>query len=386
MYEQIVASFELANELLGRADPLARFVVATGVGLLAWGFTYSAVQVGLRIGEGVVRRTRTALDDELLGRIRRPALLLGPVVGAHAFAASLGVTFLQGASSLVETMLVTYAAVATFEILVIETWLEKRQGLSVPVPVRQLVIGLIYGAVLLGIGSDVLGFDLTPLLATGSVTSLVLGLALQQPLSNLFAGIVLHVERHPSVGDWLLVDGREGEVTEIGWRSTRLRTFSGDVLVVPNLSLLNAQVLNFTHPTPECGRPVPVPVPLDVPPHVFDRWAREVLETIDGVVGAWEPRTKTWLVGIEDHCQRYVVRFWTKEFRVHDDCESELLKRLWYKLADHGVQFPAQYQAIRVVGDEVPAAMAALGAGRGQAFPPDVPRPSGTGEPTRPAR
>lgn len=362
-------------------EPWSRIAIGVGIALATWAGVAFVLRLGLRFAEGLARRTQTQLDDELVGRIRRPLLLAGPVVGAHAFGWFLSVGFVQGASSLVETMLATYIAVATFEILVIETWLEKRQGLHVPVPVRQLVIGLIYGAVLLGIGSDVLGIDLTPLLATGSVTSLVLGLALQQPLSNLFAGIVLHVERQPNVGDWLLVDGNEGEVVEIGWRSTRLRTFSRDVLVVPNLALLNAQVLNYSQVERHTGRKVPVPIPFDVPPHVFDRWAREVLEGIEGVVGAWEPRTKSWLVSIDDHCMQYVVRFWASEFRIHDDLESEFLKRLWYKLAENGVQFPARFQAVRVLPSAAPA-MAALDAARPAAFPPEMPRPTGTGEPT----
>jgi small-conductance mechanosensitive channel len=356
-------------------------LIAIAAGLLAWGLVELGSRLMLRVGDAVARRTATHLDNELLARTRAPMSLLAPVVGMHAFAIRLELGWLVGVTQLVEILVLTYLAVTAFELLVLETWLEKRQGVSVPVPVRQLAIGVIYGAVLLGISGKVLGIDLTPLVATGSVTSLVLGLALQQPLSNLFAGIVLHAERHPSRGDWLLVDGREGEVLEIGWRSTRLRTLSQDVLVVPNLTLLNAQVMNFSEPAPVCGRQVPVPVPLDIPPHVFDRWAREVLETIEGAEGAWEPRTKCWLVSIDDHCQRYVVRFWAREFRIHDDCESELLKRLWYKFAEHGVQFPSPFQAVKLV-QQAPAAMASLEAGRPAAFPPEMPRPTGTGEPT----
>jgi small-conductance mechanosensitive channel len=363
-------------------DPIVRFVGAALLAVVAWVVTVFLVRAALRLGKRVASATSTSLDDELLARVQRPASLLGPVLGAHAFAAVLGVRWIAGGASLVETTLLTYVAVATFEILVLETWLEKRQGFHMPGPVRQLVIGVCYGAVLLGIGGEVLGFDLTPLLATGSVTSLVLGFALQQPLSNLFAGIVLHMERHPLPGEWLMVDGREGEVVEIGWRSTRLRTFSGDILLVPNISLLNAQVMNFDQPTKECGRRVEVPVPMDVPPHVFDRWAREVLDGIEGVVGAWEPRTKSWLVSIDEHCQRYVVRFWAREFRIHDDLESELLKRLWYKLDENGLQFPARYLAVRAVGDEVPGAMSALAAKRPEGFPPSMTRPRGVGEPT----
>lgn len=353
--------------------------MATVVAIVTWAVVSVGIRWALRVAMGLAAKTKTTLDDELFGRIQRPMSLVGPVLGVHAFAAYLGTTWVAGGATLVETMVVTYVAVATFEILVIETWLEKGQGLTVPNPVRQLIIGVMYGAVLLGIGGQFLGFDLTPLLATGSVTSLVLGLALQQPLSNLFAGIVLHVERHPRPGDWLLVDGREGEVLEIGWRSTRLRTFSRDVLLIPNNSLLNAQVLNFTHTDAECGRQVPVPVPLDVPPHVFDRWARDALTAIDGIVGVEEPRTKVWLVSVDDHCQRYVVRFWATEFRIHDDCESEFLKRLWYTFQEHGLQFPAPQRAVRLVGDTVPAALAGLRADRPPGFPPSLPRPMGTG-------
>lgn len=363
-------------------NPLGRGLVAVLLALVVWATTSALTRWLIALATRLASKTRTSLDDELLGRIRRPASLLGPVLGAHAFALYVGAQWVSGGASLVETMVVTYVAVATFEILVLETWLEKQQQLTIPTPVRQLLIGVVYGAVLLGIGGEVLGFDLTPLLATGSVTSLVLGLALQQPLSNLFAGIVLHVERQPRVGDWLMIDNREGEVIEIGWRTTRLRTFSRDVLVVPNNSVLNAQVLNFSQPGPECGRQVPVPVPLDVPPHVFDRWARDALTGIDGIVGVEEPRTKVWLVSVDDHCQRYVVRFWAAEFRIHDDCESEFLKRLWYTFQAHGLSFPAPMRAVRLVGDAPAPAMSGLLAARPPGFPPTMPRPTGTGEPT----
>jgi small-conductance mechanosensitive channel len=370
--------------LLESYGPVPLIAGAILLGIAAWAAAFGVVRLALGAFDRLARRTTTRLDDDLLARVRGPALLLGPVVGVHVTAAVLGVRVVEGVAGLLETLLLTYVAVATFEILVVETWLEKRQGLKVPGPVRQLVIGVTYGAVLLGLGSDLLGIDLTPLVATGSVTSLVLGLALQQPLSNLFAGIVLHIERHPSVGDWLLVDGREGEVLEIGWRSTRLRTFSDDVLLVPNASLLNAQVVNYAYPTPMCGRQVPVPVPFDVAPEVFDGWVREVLEQQEGVLIPRDPRTKTWLVSIDDHCQRYVVRFWAREFRIHDDLESDLLKGLWHKFAAHGHQFPARFQAVHLV-EQPPPAMISAAAPRPTAAPMATFGRGASAEPAGPA-
>lgn len=345
-------------------------LIALCLGILAAFAVTLVSRVGLGLAERVARRTRSTQDDEILARVKGPLGLLSPIVGLHVASAWLGWKWVVGAAWVTEGLLFTYAVVAAFEILVLETWLQQRQGIKVPAPVRQLVIGGIYGAVLLSIAGDVFGIDVTPLLATGSVTTVVLGLALQGPLSNLFAGIVLHVENHPKVGDWILVDGREGEVVEIGWRTTRARMFTDDILLVPNAAMLNAQVVNFTAPTPLHGRTVPVPVPLDVPPHVFDAWVRESLVDIPHVVLTDTPRTKTWLVAIDDHCQRYNVRFWVDHFRYHDDAESEFLKALWYRFAREGVAFPAPFQTVRTTTGAAPG-MAGLDPVRpSTGFPP----------------
>lgn len=337
------------------------FVVVTGA-------VYAVVWGTLRIAERAAARTENQLDDELLSRIAGPARVLGPLVGVHAAAAWMGATWVFGTAEILEALILTYFAIASIEILVIETWLKKKQGIEVPSLVRQLVISLVYGAVCVGIAGEVFEVDLTPLLATGSVTTVVLGLALQGPLSNLFAGIVLHVERHPKPGEWLLIDGREGELLEIGWRTARLRMFTDDVIAVPNASLLAATVVNFTYPTPLCGRTVPVPVPLDVPPHVFDQWMRDVLRDIPFVVHVDEPRTRAWLVAIDDHCLRYNVRFWVSEFRRHDDAESEFLKGLWYRFQREGVAWPTPHQAVKLVEQPEPA-FAGLLPARAEPFP-----------------
>lgn len=349
----------------------AGVAIALGLGVAVFGA--GVIHLVLAAADRIAARTTTRRDDELLSKIAQPVRWLAPLVGAWVAAERLGLSWVANGAWLVGNLIVTWAAVAAFEMLVVESWLANRQGVRVPPPVRQLVIAVIYGAVLLGLAGDVLGIDITPLLATGSVTTVVIGLALQGPLSNLFAGIVLHMERHPELGQWVLVDGREGEVVEIGWRTTRIRTFTQDILVVPNAVLLNAQVVNFSPNSGQNGRTIPVPCPLDVPPHVFDALVREALTGIPHVVEVDTPRTKTWLVAVDDHCLRYNVRFWVDHFRFHDDAESEFLKRLWYRFSEAGLVFPAAFQAVRMV-DAPPPAMAGLDPRRGSPFPP---RPAG---------
>jgi small-conductance mechanosensitive channel len=353
-------------------DP-AQLLTAVALGVAVTVFVGVVTHLVLAAADRLAQRTVSQRDDELLSKVGQPLRWLAPVVGVYIGAERLGIGAVTGGTWLIGNLIVTYVAVAAFEILVIESWLTTRQGIRVPPPVRQLAIAVIYGAVLLGLAGDVLGIDITPLLATGSVTTVVIGLALQGPLSNLFAGIVLHMDRHPELGQWVLVDGREGEVVEIGWRTTRIRTFTQDILVVPNAVLLNAQVVNFSQASAQNGRTIPVPVPLDLPPHVFDQLVRQALSGIPHVVEVDSPRTKTWLVAVDDHCLRYNVRFWVDHFRFHDDAESEFLKRLWYRFNEEGLAFPANFQAVRMV-ESPPAAMAGLDPKRPAAgFPPRTP-------------
>jgi small-conductance mechanosensitive channel len=104
--------------------------------------------------------------------------------------------------------------------------------------------------------SQVFGLDLGPLMATSAAFSIVLGLALQDTLGNLFAGISLQIDKSYEIGDWLeVVQGIQkatGQVKEISWRSTILVGFSDEEITLPNRTMANAQISNFS---PE-GHPI----------------------------------------------------------------------------------------------------------------------------------
>lgn len=100
--------------------------------------------------------------------------------------------------------------------------------------------------------THVFGLQLGPLLATSAAASVILGLALQDTLGNLFAGISLQVDRNFEIGDWLeIVSGIQkttGQVREITWRSTTLVGFSDELITLPNRFMANATISNFSPP------------------------------------------------------------------------------------------------------------------------------------------
>lgn len=109
--------------------------------------------------------------------------------------------------------------------------------------------------------THVFGFQLAPLLATSAAASVILGLALQDTLGNLFAGISLQLDRNFEIGDWLEVTSgiqkTTGQVREITWRSTTLVGFSEELITLPNRFMANATIANFSPPdTPILRRQV----------------------------------------------------------------------------------------------------------------------------------
>lgn len=97
--------------------------------------------------------------------------------------------------------------------------------------------------------SSFLKVQLAPLLATSAVFSIVLGLALQDTLGNLFAGISLQLDRAFDIDDWIEIASSNqkfvGQVREISWRSTTLLGWSDEVITIPNRILASSQISNF---------------------------------------------------------------------------------------------------------------------------------------------
>ena len=90
------------------------------------------------------------------------------------------------------------------------------------------------------------GVDLNGLIAGLGITGLALALAAKDSVSNIFGAISILVDQPFNVGDWIIVDGVEGEVVNIGLRTTLIRTSADTMITVPNSNMVNSPVENFS--------------------------------------------------------------------------------------------------------------------------------------------
>jgi small-conductance mechanosensitive channel len=290
-------------------------------------------------------RTETKLDDLLIKQMRWPAQALVFLVAMHVLFTLRGGESETGSKvvTVVELLLVAYLVIEALEMAVIHYWLAERKKVQVPNVVRHLILVVVYGVAVLSIITGVTGVNVVPLLATSTVITVVMGLALQDTLGNLFAGLALSLEKPFREGDWITVDGIEGRVEHMGWRATHLRTFTRDVMVFPNSILGKAKVQNFDRPEKLTGRNVEVPVALHATPADVEAALAAAVARVPALLG--EPASKAWFVGTTPLFHRYVMRIWVADFATHDDAESDFMKALFLELRARGLALVAGGEA-----------------------------------------
>ncbi|HEX2888970.1 mechanosensitive ion channel family protein [Vineibacter terrae] len=130
-----------------------------------------------------------------------------------------------------------------------------------------LLAGFIYLTALFTIVGTVFALPIGGLVATSGVIAIVLGLALQNTLADVFAGIAVGIERPYTIGDRVWLDGPiEGEVVQINWRSVQIRTAGNDIATVPNSVVARSRIINRSNPTTRRSDVVHVPCDAAVAP------------------------------------------------------------------------------------------------------------------------
>jgi small-conductance mechanosensitive channel len=116
--------------------------------------------------------------------------------------------------------------------------------------VQDLLVGLVYLAALFAIIAYVFDLPIKGLLATSGAIAIILGLALQSTLSDVFSGVVLNFSRPYRPGDWISIDGAtDGRVIEMNWRATHVLTAKRDLAIVPNSAIAKAKIVNSSSPS-----------------------------------------------------------------------------------------------------------------------------------------
>lgn len=213
------------------------------------------------------------------------------------------------------------------------TWQAKMPRLFIDIS-RGLIVLICLGIVL----SRVWGQNLGQLVAALGVGSLVLGLALQEPVGNLFSGIMVMMERPIGIGDWVMVGDYLGSVIESNWRSVHLQTRDGDLVVVPNAILAKGCFVNYSRPTPRHSESIMMHFSCENAPNKVKLMLLESARCTPGVLA--DPGPKVRLADFEDSSIAYEVKLPTVDFARLKDIADEFRTLVWYASQREGLTMP----------------------------------------------
>jgi small-conductance mechanosensitive channel len=225
--------------------------------------------------------------------------------------------------------------------------LRAHRGIQFPSLLQPVTLGIVYlVAAFVTLKLVYPGWDIGPLLTTSAITSLVIGLAVQPLLGNLFAGLVITLERPFRINDTIKLGDLSGTVVAINWHSTHLRTTDDDELIIPNSRIAGQPVLNYSAPHPMRVERIRVAADGAVPPY---RVRRVLLECVTGVPGALEnPTPDASIVSFDDNGITYELRVWMESLGQGTSAAAAIRARVWEAFRTHGIAMPRPGRVIEV--------------------------------------
>lgn len=202
--------------------------------------------------------------------------------------------------------------------------------------------------------SSVWGYDPSGLLTALGVSSIVLGLALQNTLDNVMVGIAVLFERPFQVGDWITVGSLTGEVIEMNWRSVRVRTRARDLVVIPNSVIGKETLVNMSRPTKAHAESHVLGFSYDDPPNKVKRVLMTVVRNTRGVLTDPAPAVRT--VNYAAYSIEYQVRFFIEDYLRQQEINDEFMTRVWYAAKRNGLNIPFPIQTSYEFHGEMPKA------------------------------
>lgn len=242
-------------EQLTGIDPL---MVSGGILLLSIILATIALAILKIISGKVAKRTKTELDDKLIETTQQPVFRLIILGGLYLAVLNLGLdntlvnVLLKFILTAVYLVIILFANKALDALVVFGLKdLASRTDSTLDdqiIPIFHKTVSVVIWAfgVILILG--VWGVDVGPFLAGLGIAGLAISFALQSTLSNIFAGVSLIIDKTFRVGDKVQLDGELGTIHEITLRSTRLRTYDNEIIIIPNEALAKGKIKNYTQP------------------------------------------------------------------------------------------------------------------------------------------
>ena len=212
----------------------------------------------------------------------------------------------------------------------------KRKGYEAPSLMRDLFSLVCYVTALTLILRLHFDVSLAALLPGSALLGVILGLALQDTLGNLFSGISLHADKPFQVGDVITVGKHTGVVTGITWRAVKIKTFANLIVLVSNSSIAKESI-EVAPRDNQNARIVPFSALYSDSPVKVIHAVREAIRECDNVLRYMTPVVR--IRHLADSGVEYEVKYWLSDYARYNDTDALIRQRIWYAFRRSGLTF-----------------------------------------------
>lgn len=298
----------------------------------------------------------SSLDDVAVEAIRQPSTIWLLMLSVH-LAAQASELPPRYAGLLGKVLLVLWIASLTVVAARIASLVVRRYGtrLHSGLQVTSLTENIArIAVVVLGvlILLNELGVSITPILTALGVGGLAVALALQDTLSNFFAGFYIMMAGQIRVGDYVKLDsGEEGYIVDISWRSLTIRTLPNNIVVVPNAKVAQANVTNYSLPEKRMSLLIKIGVSYDTDPDQLERILIEeavaACPEVPGLLAEPAPFVR-FIPGFGDSSLDFTLIVQVSEFVDQYLAQHELRKRILRRFRKEGIEIPFPIRTLHV--------------------------------------
>ena len=326
--------------------------------LIIWlGLVFSLIPIATKYLRVKTQKSKVALDDLLVSALEFPLILFLVAMGLKVFfdAVPLSPSLARYATALLLILFIVAGYLFLDKVFIdgLSQYSKRVRFIATSAGALKSLIRIVILGLVVLIILERLDITITPFLASMGIGGLVIALALQDTLSNFFAGLHIFGTRPISVGNYVkLESGEEGYVSQIGWRNTRIRMLPNNTIIIPNSRVVNSQIINYYRPQKEMAALVQVGVSydsdLDHVERVTVEVAKEVLRDTPGGVKGFEPFIRyhtfddfsinfTVILRVHEYVDKYLV---THEF----------VKRLHKRYKQEGIEIPFPIRTLEFKG------------------------------------
>lgn len=326
-----------------------KYFMSIAILLLFYIVSELVVLVSQKVLLRITRKTKTIVDDLIVKRTNKPISFILLLIGIKLAAIplelgeKLGFIISKVSSSFI-MVLVFYIIIVVLDILLDnwgKSWAAKTKStlddhlLSILHKFSKVlfaILGLLFVL-------DLWGIKIGALLASLGIAGLAVAFALQSTLGNIFGGISLILDKNIKVGDVIALDAETmGTVMDIGLRSTRIKTFDNEVIIIPNGELASKRLQNIAQPDPSARVVIPFGVAYSSDVDKVKRIVIKEIEKIEGLKKDSEPSVR--FVEMGDSALLFKAYFWMQKYNERFGAKDQANTLIYNALNKNKINIP----------------------------------------------